>query len=94
MPCDIMDWAMMFLPVQYREQMSDFQYEECGIRVWKAYNIGPWCLITYSDLGAASQGDTGLKVIEPFGQPTQKGSVGESISHKSTISVKTCNLGT
>ena len=61
--------------------LNNFQYEECGIRVWKAYNIGPGRLITYSDLGAASQGDTGLKVIEPFGQPTQKGSVGESVRH-------------
>ena len=26
------------------------KYEECGIRVWKAYNVGPGRLIAYSDL--------------------------------------------
>ena len=33
--------------------LNNFQFEECGIRVWKAYNIGPGRLITYSDLGDA-----------------------------------------
>ena len=57
--------------------------EECGIRVWKAYNIGPRHLIPYSDLGVPSQGDTGLRVIKPFGQ--QSGSVGKNVRHKSNI---------
>ena len=49
----------------------------------EAYNIGPECFIPYSDLTVASQGDTGLSMIQPFGQATQKGSVGETIRHKS-----------
>lgn len=65
--------------------LNNFQYENGGIRVWKAYNIGPGRLIPYSDLGVASQGDTGLRVIQPFGQATQMGSVGESVRHKSEI---------
>ena len=62
--------------------LNNFQFEESGIQVWKAYNIGPG---RYSDLTVASQGDTGLSVIQPFGPATQKGSVGESIRHKSEI---------
>ena len=53
--------------------LNNFQYEERGIRALKAYNIGLGRLITYSDLGVAPQGDTGLKVIQPFGQATQRG---------------------
>ena len=49
------------------------------------YNIGLGRLITYSDLGVAPQGDTGLKVIQPFGQATQRGSVGASVRHKLDI---------
>ena len=64
---------------------NNFQYEKCGIQVWKAYNIGPGHLIPYSDLGVPSQGDTGLRVIKPFGQATQRGCVGKSVRHKSEI---------
>ena len=65
--------------------LNNFQYEECGIQVWKAYNIGPGHLIPYSDLVVPSQGDTGLRVIKPFGQVTQRGSVVKSIRPKSEI---------
>lgn len=49
---------------------NNFQYKKCGIQVLKVYIIG---------LILQVQGDTGLKVIELFGQPTQKVSVGESV---------------
>ena len=65
--------------------LNNFQFEGSSIQVWKAYNIGPGRFIPYSNLTVASQGDTGLSVIQPFGQATQKGSVGESIRHKSEI---------
>lgn len=39
--------------------LNNFQYEECG----KAYNNGPGRLIPYGDLGAPSQRDIKLKVI-------------------------------
>ena len=65
--------------------LNNFQYEECGIRVWKAYNIGPGRLIPYSGLGVTPQGDTGIRVVKPFGQATHRGSVGESVRHQSEI---------
>ena len=48
--------------------LNNFQYEDLGIRVWKAYDIGPGRLIPYSGLGVTPQGDTGLRVIKPFSQ--------------------------
>ena len=65
--------------------LNNFQYEEYGIRVWKVYDIGPGRLIPYSGLGVAPQGDTGLRVIKPFGQATRRGSVGERARHQSEI---------
>ena len=65
--------------------LNNFQYEEFGIRVWKAYDIGPGRLILYSGLGVTSQGDTGLRVIRPFGQASHRGSVGESVRHQFEI---------
>ena len=37
--------------------LKNFQYEEIGIRVRKAYDIGPGRLIPYSGLGVTPQGD-------------------------------------
>jgi len=65
--------------------LNNFQYEECGIRVWKVFDIGPGRLIPYSGLGVTPQGDTGLRVIKPFGQATHRGSVGESVRDQSEI---------
>jgi len=65
--------------------LNNFQYEDHGIRVWKAYDIGPGCFIPYSGLGVTSQADTGLRVIKLFGQATHRGSVGVSIRHQSKI---------
>ena len=47
--------------------LNNFQFEENGIRAWKAYNVGPGRLLSYSDLIVEKQGGTGLKVIQPFG---------------------------
>ena len=42
--------------------------------------------MSYSDLQTRSQGNTGLKVIEPFGpQVNERGAVGESVRHKADI---------
>ena len=65
--------------------LNNLQYEERGIRVWKVYDIGPGRFIPYSGLGVTPQGDTGLRVIKPFGQATHRGSVGESVGHQSEI---------
>ena len=65
--------------------LNNFQYEEFGIRVWKAHDIGPGRLIPYSGLGVTPQGDTGLRVIKPFGQASHRGSVGESVRRKAPV---------
>ena len=65
--------------------LNNFQYEQLGISVWKAYDVGPGRLIPYSGLGVTPQGDPGLRVIKPFSQATHRGSVGESFRHQSEI---------
>ncbi|KAK3741485.1 hypothetical protein QZH41_011495, partial [Actinostola sp. cb2023] len=59
---------------------NNFSFSEAtGIRTWRAYDIGPGRLMTYSDLQTVTQGDTGLKLVQPFGTLIkEKGSVGES----------------
>ncbi|KAK3709231.1 hypothetical protein QZH41_015435, partial [Actinostola sp. cb2023] len=60
--------------------LNNFSFSEAtGIRTWRAYDIGPGRLMTYSDLQTVTQGDTGLKLVQPFGTLIkEKGSVGES----------------
>lgn len=66
--------------------LNNFQFEKNGIRAWKAYNVGPGRLLSYSDLIVEKQGDTGLKVIQPFGPRTkQRGTVSESIRPNNEI---------
>ena len=65
--------------------LNNFQYEELGIRVWKAYDVGPGRLIPYSSLGVTPQGDTRLGAIKPFSQAPHRGSVGESGRHQFEI---------
>ncbi|KAK3738179.1 hypothetical protein QZH41_007176, partial [Actinostola sp. cb2023] len=65
--------------------LYNLQYEENGIRVWKAYNIGPGRLIPFNDLIVVQQGETRLKMIQPFGQAALRGRVGESVRRKSEI---------
>ena len=40
--------------------LNNFVFEEDGIRVWRAYNIGPGKLLPYTELGLGTQGDTNL----------------------------------
>lgn len=47
--------------------LNNLQFEDTGIRVWTAYKIGLGRLIPYVELQATSQGDTGLKIMQPFG---------------------------
>lgn len=65
--------------------LNNFQYQKNGIRVWKAYNIGPGRVIPFKDLIVLPQGETGLKIIQPFGQIEQRGRVGESVRQKTEI---------
>ena len=52
----------------------------CGKRPTSALDAS-----SYSGLGVSPQGDTGLRLIKPFGQATHRGSVVESVRHQSKI---------
>ena len=47
-------------------------FEENGIRVWKAYDIGPGRFFSYKDIHVQPQSGTVLKVIQPFGPRVKK----------------------
>ena len=58
--------------------MNNFLYEERGVRA-KAYKVGPGCFIPYDKVIIERQGDTGLKVIQPFGARTkERGTIAEN----------------
>ena len=65
--------------------LNNFQYEECGILVRKAYDIGPGRLIPYSGLGVKPQRNTEFRVIKPSGQASHRVSEGESVRHQSEV---------
>ena len=66
--------------------VNNFHFEDTGIRVWKAYNVGPGRLIPYVDLQTTSQGDTSLKIIQPFGPSIkERGTLGESVRNQDDI---------
>ena len=44
----------------------NFSYEQAGLRVWKAYNIGTGKFIPYFDIVSKNQGPTDLSTIENF----------------------------
>ena len=59
--------------------LNNFLFEERGVRAWKAYNVGPGCFIPYDKVIIEGQGDTGLKVIQPFGARTkERGTIAEN----------------
>ena len=45
-------------------KLHNFKYDEKGLRVWKAYDIGPGKLIPFDDLVVKQQDSTGLIVLE------------------------------
>ena len=59
--------------------LNNFKFEETGIRVWRAFNIGSGTLLKYKELNVQPQGDTGLKVIQLFCSSMQdRGTMGKS----------------
>ena len=59
--------------------LNNFLFEERGLRAWKAYKVGPGCFIPYDKAIVERQGDTGLKVIQPFGARTkERGTIAEN----------------
>ena len=66
--------------------MKNFLYEERGVRA-KAYKVGPGCFIPYDKVIIERQGDTGLKVIQPFGARTkERGTIAEKHSRQIVFS--------
>ena len=47
---------------------NNFHYEPAGLRVWKAYNVGPGKLLTFAQLRkyGVPQGPTGMTLLQPF----------------------------
>jgi len=66
------------------QAFTNFSFETTGLRVWKAYNIGPGKLFTESQLKAfgTPQGPTQLVTKKPFSQPKEQ--VGVYMSMAST----------
>ena len=59
--------------------LNNFLFEERGLRAWKAYKVGPGCFIPYDKVIIERQGDTGLKVIQPFDARTkERGTIAEN----------------
>ncbi|CAB4028800.1 Retrovirus-related Pol poly, partial [Paramuricea clavata] len=50
-------------------KLHNIQFEEKGIRVWKAYGIGRGKEISFEQLVSQSQGSTGLKIVNDFFAP-------------------------
>ena len=48
--------------------LNNFQYEQGGIRVWRAFEIGEGQMLPYNDLRGDEQESTGLNLLEDFGE--------------------------
>ena len=58
---------------------NHFLFEERGVRAWKVYSVGPVYFIPYDKVIIERQGDTGLKVIQPFCATTkERGTIAEN----------------
>lgn len=53
--------------------LNNFQFEQTGIRAWRAYNVGPGKLYTKTQLKGFGkpQGPTGMITLEQFSQPRE-----------------------
>ena len=73
-------------PIRYQTSvlLYNFKFEDSGIRVWKAYNIGEAKLLKYKNLQIQPQDIASLVVKQPFG-PRQKecGVIGEKVASQS-----------
>ena len=55
-------------------KFNNFEFTEDGIRVWRAYQIGPGSLVSCD--GKTPQGATGMKLLQPFAASPQCRNVG------------------
>jgi len=66
--------------------LNNFKFEENGVRAWKAYDVGPGRFFPFDEVVMERQGDTGLKVIQPFGARTkQRGTIAENARPRTEI---------
>ena len=47
--------------------LNNFSFEEDGVRVWRAFSIGPGNLLSYKELEVAQHAETGVTVLQQFG---------------------------
>lgn len=52
--------------------INNFLFEESGIRTWRAFDVGPGHHFAYAKQSFEKQGDTGLRVIQPFSPRMKK----------------------
>ncbi len=72
--------------------LYNYKYEDNGIRVWKAYNIGGGELLTNKDLPVQQQDIVRLTVNQPFGHRTkERGVIGETAISRSQTGICPCN---
>ena len=57
------------------QALNNFTFESAGLRVWRAYNVGPGKLFTPTQVKrfGLPQGPTGLQVMQPFSIPREDG---------------------
>ena len=56
------------------QSLNNFSFKSTGLRLWKAYGVGPEKLITGAQLKRLDtpQGPTGLIILKPFNEPRQQ----------------------
>ena len=64
------------------QALNIFSFESAGLRVWRAYNVGPGRLFTPTRVKRFGfpQGPTGLQVVHPFSIPREDVGVFRSVS--------------
>ena len=64
------------------QALNIFSFESAGLRVWRAYNVGPGRLFTQTQVKRFGfpQGPTGLQVVHPFSIPREDVGVFRSVS--------------
>ena len=64
------------------QALTNFSFEDGGLRMWRAYNVGPGKLFTSTQVKrfGTPQGPTGLHVVQPFSTPREDVGVFRSVT--------------
>ena len=75
------------------QSQNNSSFESTGLRVWKAYGVGPEKLITCAQLKrfGTPQWPTGLIMLKPFYEPRQQRSRAITAEHNQKL--MTCRIG-